>query len=196
MKNRGLTLIEVLTAVAIIGMVIIAVTGFINAGIKTSSRVNVEANLQKEAQTGLNQVADWVMSANHGIVVYGPYGSYYDQAVCIYHDGKNSEDRYVQILFYRKADCKVYYFKNQVTSSFYGTQMDVQKVASGLELSHNWDRNIFCQYVEDFNMDISNMAKRYVELKLVLKLEDIVYNNQQKKIMLRNEPIANPIEYK
>ena len=120
MKNRGLTLIEVLTAVAIIGMVIIAVTGFINAGIKTSSRVNVEANLQKEAQTGLNQVADWVMSANHGIVVYGPYGSYYDQAVCIYHDGKNSEDRYVQILFYRKADCKVYYFKNQVTSSFYG----------------------------------------------------------------------------
>ena len=195
MKNRGLTLVEVLTAIAILGMVIVAVSGFMNTGIKTSSRVNVEANLQKEAQTSLNQVTDWVMSANHGIAVYGPYGSYYDQAVCIYRDGTNSEDKYVQILFYRKADRRVYYYKKQVDSSFYGTELQVQEVASA-ELSHNWDNNLFCDYVEDFNMDISNMANKYVELKMVLKLQDIVYNNQPKKIMLRNEPVTNPTEYK
>ncbi len=192
MKNKGFTLIEVLTALAIMSLVIIAVTGFMNTGIKTSSRANVETNLQKEAQTGLNQVTDWLMSSNHGIAVYGS-STYYDQAVCIFHDGENSTDQYVQVLYYRKADSRVYYDIKRISSTFQGTELQIQNEAAAIT---DWSEHLFCEYVKEFNLDISNISKKFVELKLVLSLQNIEYNQQPKKIMLRNEPVTNPTDYK
>ena len=194
MKNKGLTLVEVLTALAIMGMVIIAVTGFLNTGIKTSSRANVEANLQKEAQTSLNQLTDWLMSSNHGIAVY-PACSYYDQAVGIYHDGESNTDKYVHILYYRKSDNKVYYDKIFISASFQGTEVQIRDAAATIDSSNAWNEHLFCEYVKEFNLDISSITKKYVELKMILRLQNIEYNQQVKKIMLRNEPVTNPTDY-
>lgn len=194
MKNRGLSLIEVLTAVAILGMVVVAVSGFMTTGINTSSRANVEASLQKEAQTGLNQVTDWVMSANHGIAVYGPCG-YYDKAVGIYHDGESSADKYVQVLYYRQADNTVYYDKLDITPTFQGTQIQIQNQASSIEASSSWKNHLFCEYVKNFDMDISHLADQYVELTLVLELKGMQYNKDPKRITLRNKAVLDPTNY-
>lgn len=195
MRNKGLTLVELLAALAILGLVIVAVTGFLNTGIKTSSRTNVETNLQREAQTSQNQMTDWIMSANHGIAVY-PSCGYYDQAVGIYHDGELDSEKYVQILYYRKDDKKVYYDKRFINESFGGTEIEIQAAADTITTEDAWKKYVFCEYVKEFDLDITNIEKRYVELKMVLKLQDLEYNQDPKKIMLRNKPVTNPTDYK
>ncbi len=195
MKNKGLTLIEVLVTVAIMGMVIVLVSGFMNTGMRTSSRANAEANLQKEAQTGLNQVTDWVMSANHGIAVYES-SAYYTRAVGIYHDGDTTTDKYVQILFFRAGDKKAYYDKVNIDATFHGTETEIINIAASIDASGTWDNYLFCEYVKDFNMDISHINEKYVELTMVLEIGNIKYNQEPKKIMLRNQPVINPTEYK
>ncbi len=195
MKNKGFTLLEVLVTVAIMGLVIVLVSGFMSTGMKTSSRANVETNLQKEAQTGLNQVTDWVMSANHGIAVYEAC-AHYTRAVGIYHDGETAEDKYVQILFYREADKKVYYHKEEIVASFHGTETEIMAIAASIDTLGSWDNYLFCEYVKDFNMDIAHINEKYVELVMVLELENIQYNQEPKKIMLRNKPVINPTDYK
>ncbi len=192
MKNRGLTLLEVVTSVAILGFVIVAVTGFINTGVKTSSRTNAEANLQKEAQTSINQMTDWIMSANHGIAVY-PACTAYDKAVVIYRDGENATDKYVQILYYVAADKRIYYDKVEVSGSFTGTEAQIQNHASTIQSEYS--KHLFCEYVEDFDLKIDNISKNYVDLKLVLKLQDIEYNKQPKRITLRNPQVTAPAVY-
>ena len=195
MKNKGLTLVEIVVTLAILGMVIVLVTGFMNTGIKTTSRANIDTNLQKEAQISLNQISDWVMSANHGIAVYDSCG-YYTKAVGIYHDGKNSEDRYVQILYYRQTDNKVYYDKVLVDASFHGTESEIQTHAASIHTGNAWNKYLLCEYVKEFDLDISKLNEKYVELKLVFELKGIQYNQYPKKITLRNEPVINPTDYK
>ena len=195
MKNKGLALVELLTAVAILGLIIVAVTGFLNTGIKTSSRTNVEANLQREAQTSQNQLTDWIMSANHGIAVY-PSCGYYDQAIGIYHDGEMNSEKYVQVLYYRKDDKKVYYDKMAIDDSFGGTEIEIQASAAAITTEGAWKKYVFCEYVKEFNLDITNIEKNYVELKMVLKLQDLEYNQDPKKIMLRNKLVTDPTDYK
>lgn len=194
MKNKGLSLVEVLTAVAVLGMVVIAVTGFMTTGIKTSSRQNTESNLQKEAQTSLNQITDWVMSANHGIAVYGACPDY-DQAVGIYHDGDTNIDKYVQILYYRKSEKRIYYDKINVSAGFHGTETEIRNAASAITTHGTWDEHLFCDYVKDFNMDITHINEKYVELKLVFELLGVEYNQEVKRITLRNAPVSNPTSY-
>lgn len=194
MKNKGLSLVEVLTAVAILGMVVVAVTGFLTTGLRTSSRQNTESNLQKEAQTSLNQITDWVMSANHGIAVYGTC-AYYDQAVGIFHDGALAADKYVQILYYRKSENKVYYKKSSISATFHGTETELQNAAATITTDGAWDKHLFCEYVKSFNMDIAHMNEKYVELKLVFELQGIQYNKEVKRITLRNAPVSNPTSY-
>ena len=69
-KDKGLTLVELVTSLAILAIVSVVVVGFISIAGKTFRSVNTEVNLQYEAQLTINQLKDLIVDSNRGIV-YG-----------------------------------------------------------------------------------------------------------------------------
>lgn len=66
-NNKGLTLIELLVAIAMISIIMIAITGFILTGSKTFSKGNIDAQIQREAQLAVNQVGDLIIDCCGGV---------------------------------------------------------------------------------------------------------------------------------
>ena len=66
-NNQGMTLIELVVAFAILGVVAVAVSMFIITGIRSYSKANNETNVQSEAQTALNQINNMVIDAALGV---------------------------------------------------------------------------------------------------------------------------------
>ncbi|MEG1848279.1 MAG: prepilin-type N-terminal cleavage/methylation domain-containing protein [Lachnospiraceae bacterium] len=69
-RNKGFTLIELVVSIAILGVVGLAVMGFMTTGSRTYTNVNEEVDLQYEAQLSVNQLRDLIIDANRG-VAYG-----------------------------------------------------------------------------------------------------------------------------
>lgn len=68
--NRGFTLVELIIGIAILGIVSVAVLGFMASGGRSFKRATTEVNLQFESQTVVNQLNDLLIEAND-IKVFG-----------------------------------------------------------------------------------------------------------------------------
>lgn len=194
MNQKGMSLIEVVVSLTIMSIVVVMVFRFVQVGLNTSSSTTKTANIQKEAQTTVNQLKDWIMETNKGIVCYGP-GVNYDQVVALYNDGETAKERYVQLIFYRAAEQALYYEKVAVTGSeFCGTEREIAALAEQISLTGTWKEYLFSQYISSFSLERSSRKSKQVTLS-------ITYENQGKSyetsniIMMRNEPQENPAEY-
>ena len=204
MNNKGLTLIEVLVSIAIMSIVTVCVTGFINIGTKTSSKSQIESSLQREAQTTVNQKTDWVMEATRGIVVYGSHGleeseiedptdlenTLYDMAVAIYSD-TDTDELDVQIIFYHKAKRKLYYHKQTIAAGLRET--GIQSIAATLQ-ANGWEKNLFAQYVEEFKIEQSTYNEQVFNVDIEFKLQQYSFDVSN-RIKMRNTPVSDPAAY-
>jgi len=66
-NNRGVTLIELLVSIAILGIIAVGATGFLVVGSKTYNNVSYSVRLQYESQLVMNQIQKYVISCSDGI---------------------------------------------------------------------------------------------------------------------------------
>lgn len=191
MNQKGLSLIEVVVSLTIMTIVVAMVFRFVIVGLNTSSSTTKTGNIQREAQTTINQMKDWIMGTNKGIVCYGR-SDWYDKAVAIYHKGE-AEENYVQLIFYREGDACLYYDKVPVEKTTF-EERDVQIHAEKINTSGTWENYVFSKYVSEFNVVISETNKQQVRLA-------IGYSNAGKTYRLdtvtnmRNKPESDPAKY-
>ena len=191
MNQKGLSLIEVVVSLTIMTIVVAMVSRFVIVGLNTSSSTTKTGNIQREAQTTINQMKDWIMGTNKGIVCYGR-SDWYDKAVAIYHKGE-AEENYVQLIFYREGDACLYYDKVPVEKTTF-EERDVQIHAEKINTSGTWENYVFSKYVSEFNVVISETNKQQVRLA-------IGYSNAGKTYRLdtvtnmRNKPESDPAKY-
>lgn len=191
MNQKGLSLIEVVVSLTIMTIVVAMVFRFVIVGLNTSSSTTKTGNIQREAQTTINQMKDWIMGMNKGIVCYGR-SDWYDKAVAIYHKGE-AEENYVQLIFYREGDACLYYDKVPVEKTTF-EERDVQIHAEKINTSGTWENYVFSKYVSEFNVVISETNKQQVRLA-------IGYSNAGKTYRLdtvtnmRNKPESDPAKY-
>lgn len=100
--NRGLTLIELICAVAIFSILATAVGSVLVASAKNYERGSTEINLQQEAQMTANQIADLVIDSTADIL-YAEDPSSGDKTLEI-----TKADR-VYVVTYKSVEMKLYY---------------------------------------------------------------------------------------
>ena len=67
--NRGLTLVELLVALAVSAVLAGAVTALIGYSVRTYNNENVNTEMQYEIQTNVNQIMDAIMSSSGAVIV-------------------------------------------------------------------------------------------------------------------------------
>lgn len=193
MNQKGFSLIEVVVSLAIAGILLVTVLLFMQVGVKTSSSATADVTLQKEAQTVLNQINEWVMENNHGIEVYGA-SDFYDLAICIFNDGDDAADRYVHIIFLNKGDNKLYYDKRTITETFRGKEVQIQEVASSIKVADEWKKYIFSEHVENITVDTTRMNDQIITVSVDYTLKGKTYSFTNKTKM-RNPAVSDPTSY-
>ena len=66
-KNGGFTLVELIVATAILGVVALATAGFMSASARTYSSVNYSLRLQYASQLAMAQLQEYLIDCNGGI---------------------------------------------------------------------------------------------------------------------------------
>lgn len=66
-NNRGLTLVELLVTIAILGIVLVIATSFMVTGSRSFTSGNADTTVQKEAELAVNQMEDMVIDVNGGV---------------------------------------------------------------------------------------------------------------------------------
>lgn len=191
MNQKGLSLIEVVVSLTIMTIVVAMVSRFVIVGLNTSSSTTKTGNIQREAQTTINQMKDWIMGTNKGIVCYGR-SDWYDKAVAIYHKGE-AEENYVQLIFYREGDACLYYDKVPVEKTTF-EERDVQIHAEKIDTSGTWENYVFSKYVSEFHVVVSGASKQQVRLAIGYSNAGKTYRLET-VINMRNKPESNPAKY-
>lgn len=127
--NRGLSLIEIMVAVAVMAIAGIAIAGFMVTGARSYTTTSSEINLQYEAQIAMNQIGDFLIDATEGVtyeadgavlVKDDPAVDYAQKNLYIYSSRKDAAGAityYADVITWKKADQKLYYSKYDVTKS-------------------------------------------------------------------------------
>lgn len=69
--NRGFTIVELLIAVAILAIVVVAVSGFIVVGSRSYASANSDISVQQEAQLAMNQMSDVLIDTTRSVNYVG-----------------------------------------------------------------------------------------------------------------------------
>ena len=182
-ENRGLTLVELLVAIAIASIVSTGVFSFMVVGARSFQKTSADVNVQHEAQLVLNQLQDLVVDTNVG-VDYSKDESTKDATFTLYNYDSADPDKHVYEVVYQAADQKLFY-------------NEYVPLASGEEASRIVSKgSVVCQqqllgeHISDFAVDLSALEKkRVVRIDLEVEKSNSKYKASS-NITLRNLVIA------
>lgn len=83
-NNRGLTLVELLVAIAIFGIISIAIFGFMITGSQSYKSTSTDVNIQYEAQLTMNQLQDLIIDSSKVEILEGSTGAKVYQDSLVY----------------------------------------------------------------------------------------------------------------
>ena len=201
-NNKGFTLVEVLVAVGILGIALVAITGFMVVGARTFASTSSEVNLQYESQLAFNQLQDMIVDTQRGIkqaAVTGgteavvpaeviPADTVDEKKLYIYNDNV------AYVIIWNRAESRLYYEEYGVTTDAMGEPILGAAVETDARMT---------DYITDFDIDISKLeAKSIVGVHMTFvkntKSYDANYNITVRNKILVNkemkETYAEPIE--
>lgn len=169
-NNKGMSLLELVIAMAISAIVIMMIVSFISAAFRVFRKTNDEVNLQMEAQTTINQLSDILMEAKkveESITVEG-YRVYHINLV--------------------DSDYAIFFNNSDNVHELYLVEYDPSSLPSGVtydKLSYSKQQNLLAEYVDEFTITPDNAQGSIQSIILKLTLGNETYT-LTKQIKLRN----------
>lgn len=200
-NNKGVTLVELIVAVAIMVIVGVAITGFVLMGTRQYRAANEEVNLQYEAQVSVNQIQDLLIDATNGVsytlndamvlqdteYVPATKESINKKVICAYNcetvsgGGMESAIYTATEIKWDEASKTLVYSKYRYDVRADGTYSRQQIISDTL----------FAQYVEGFTADLSRIVSdNAVEVSIDYKCGSKRYSTNH-TITLRNQVVVN-----
>jgi len=169
LDNRGLTLIELIITMAVSGIVVLIIIGFIDAGIKAYTKANGEVGMQMEAQTVLNQLEDLLLEASYIETVTIAY----NKKACIIYNADSAD-----MIIHDSGEEKLYYMDK--------VPFDQLEDLTGI--TYNDKENLMGIHVKSFHITREELKKQKNRLTLELSFTlDNRINQYNKQIVLRNQ---------
>lgn len=155
--NRGLTLVELIVAMAIMAIAGIAVFGFMTYSSNNYARGNTDVKLQYDQQLAMNQVRDEILETSKGL--------HFDEAAAtltIYSEVANSGST-----VYRVTKVTL----DSATNKLYIGQKDFATVTDIDQAAVTADK-LLAENVTKFSVDTSNIKKHKIGLSMSFKVKD------------------------
>lgn len=189
-NNKGFTLVEVLVAVGILGIALVAITGFMVVGAKTFTSTSSEVNLQYESQLAFNQLQDMIVDTQRGIKQAAVTGG--TEAVVpadvIPADTVDEKKLYIYnenvayVIIWNRAESRLYYEEYGVTTDAMGEPILGAAVETDARMA---------DYITDFDIDISKLeAKSIVGVHMAFQKNNKSYDANY-NITVRNKILVN-----
>lgn len=176
-NHKGFSLVELIVALAILGIVAVSEVMFVTTGSRTYHSVLNDVNLQVDAQTAMNQLEDYIINCSGGLC-------FQNNTLYLINGEVGSGTEYV---FSFDVDA------NELNYSRYSISVSGKSVTRSLAES-----GLMATKVEDFQVDYrtdtdGNIPSVTVKMKLVQGNEISAKN---KTIALRNRPASAGTEDK
>ena len=165
LNNRGFTLVELITATAILSIVGLSASAFMVAGARTYTSVNYAVRLQSEAQIVMAQLQEYTVDCTTGIAWDDSVGTLHIVNGDIVHLFRH--DAGTQTLFYGTS---------RAAEDLYDTPAELAALTSALVAEH----------VTDMDVDL---GEGKAEIMLDIQRNNKTYHATQ-VIALRNQPVA------
>lgn len=150
---------EMMIAVAILGIVMVSVTSFMITGSRSFAKGSADAELQKEAEQAVNQIEDLIIDTNGGISkeVTSPGTENEETVVTMYHiqldDGTGTSESVKETVTFKKADGQITYDCEQVAQN---ADTGAWESAGAV-----YTNQLLAENVESFDMDLSDTVEEY-----------------------------------
>lgn len=123
-NNKGLSLVEMIIAVAIISIVIVTVTSFMVTGTKLFGRSHDEIRKQERAQLAVSTIENRIIDANKGVTCREDA---HRKVLTIYNYDSSTDTKTYEYFVYDIADQKIYYYSDNKEFTDFDT-MDKSEV--------------------------------------------------------------------
>lgn len=193
-SNSGFTLVEVVVVMAIMGILGLAVAGFIGSGTKQYKYASKEVDLQYEAQLAMNQIGDLLIDAQKSVKFESSASS--PAAVQVASAGEEAvasttgndrtlvitdEDCIYNVIF-KSDDGKLYLRKDSVDSAG--------------NVTNKGDESLMADYVAGFDAEVSDTGNRNsIRLIVDFKSGDKKYTATQNFTMRNKIPVGKDVDY-
>lgn len=195
--NRGFSLVELIIAVAIAGIVGASVFGFMQVGAKTFSYNSSDVNLQSESQLAFNQMQDLIIDTAVGVQYYAKNGTSLtevgsDSEIASTDDKLlrlNNMDKVYDIWWDRDAQNLIY---NEYNANYDSSTGTVTPITPAVVDDSN---GLMSEYITDFSVDLSRLvSSRVVRIDLTYEKGGRVLATSH-NITLRNQVVSgNKVE--
>ena len=199
--QRGLTLVELLVAVAIASIVAVSVGTFMVVGARTFTSTSSEVNLQHESQLAYNQLQDLIIDTTLGVTYAYVPDSVGSSEIMILSDADIPagttvvqkkiymyNDSVVYVVIWDAADLELYYEEYEVAIDGSGNM-----TLGAARETHA----LMAEYITYFGIDVTRLEeKRIVRVDMTYEKANRNYNASY-NITIRNKIVVNgdPAEF-